>query len=522
MMILLGLAAGAQPAAAMFTGVEEIAETSSPSSANKGATATCPAGKLVMGGGAEVSPPDGRVLISAIRPSTTLTSVYVTAYEDEAGTAGDWTVTAYAICAPAPAGLQLVKATSASSSVSKSATAACPTGKKVLGAGGEVAGARGQLLINAVTPSSDLANVRVSAFEDETGTTATWTVTAYAICGSPAQPVVRRNRVSGFSSGSPRSISRPCEAGEVAVGMGGAANGAGNQLVLQAITPTIEPTVVAAEDRTGYAGTWTPEAFAICGAELLDTWQRTGGFSGEHQALETKCPGTGTVALGTAAGTDRGRGEVWLGTFGPQDTQLPSTVVGWGTETERAAEITAHAFCAAPLPGFELHDTTLPEDRPDDPIKTAVATCPAGKKALSGGSAFYFNANDPHIMLQQVVPSSTLASVHVNAVETEAGTTSDWEPWATAVCATPPPGLVRVSQATTPDSAESKRVAVSCPAGKHVVGAGASVTPQIGQVALDDILSDEGMTTVTAEAFEDLNGYPGNWNLIAYAVCVTR
>jgi hypothetical protein len=62
-------------------------------------TATCPAGKNLLGTGGLIQGGLGQVVIDDLRPNATLTSVTVTGIEDENGFAGDWTPVAYAICA---------------------------------------------------------------------------------------------------------------------------------------------------------------------------------------------------------------------------------------------------------------------------------------------------------------------------------------------------------------------------------------------------------------------------------------
>ncbi|HEX8103615.1 MAG TPA: hypothetical protein VF533_13450 [Solirubrobacteraceae bacterium] len=522
MTLLLGLC-GAQPASAMFTNVETVTKTTAPTSATKTATATCPAGKRVTGAGVDLSTRDGRVLIDYIRPDATLTSVTVSAHEDEALYAPGWTLTAYAVCAPAPAGLQRVAATSASSSAAKGVTATCPAGKRVLGTGGELAGAPQQLHLHGLVPSPDLTKVTVDAFEDETGTAKSWSVTAYAICGTPAQGVALRTRTGAYASGSPRFAARPCEPGEVPVGMGGSiTGGTGNQLTLQAIHPTIDdrgPGVVAAEDRTGTAGTWSLTAYTICGAQIFDAAEPTPTFGDAITNNSAACD-EGTQVVGTGAETDGGRGEVWLERFGPQENPPDSTGATWITETGRNADVTATALCATAPADLELVIAPYAGQRPDDPVKTATATCPAGKRVLSGGAQTASTAN--HVMLQGLVPSADLTSVRATLSETENGLPGDWSAAATALCATPPPGLQRVSRTTVADSAEIKTATIACPAGKHAVGAGAAVTPALGQITLDDIRFNAALTAVTVEAFEDVSGTAGSWSLTAHAVCVSR
>ena len=520
MMLLWACAGVPGTASAMFTGVETITTTTAATSAYKTATATCPAGKRVTGTGFDVSPPDGRVLVDYVRPNASLTSVSVRADEDEAGTAAAWTLTAYAICAPAPAGLQRVVATSASSSAAKSVAAACPAGTRVLGTGGELAGASRQLLLNRLTPNAHLTTVTVRAFEDETGTARSWTVTAYAICARPAQGVRLKTRTSPSNPGNPQSFTMPCDQGEVPVGLGAAINGTGNQLVLQGMHPGIGgrlPGMTAAKDRTGFDRAWSVSPHAICGAEVFRAWQRGSNQGAATRTTNVGC-GTGQQAVGGGAETDGGRGEVWFDSFGPE-WSLDSASVTWHTETAAEADVTAFTLCATTIPDIEPVATGAPE-RPDDPVKTATTACPAGKRVL-GGSSLVFGA-DTHAMSQAVVPSADLVSLRAGGAETEGGLAGEWFQTAMAVCAPPPPGLQRVARTTGSDSSEYKITTATCPAGKHLVGTGAEVSPAVGEVIVDDIRPNQALTAVVAEAVEDRTGFEGNWRLSAYAVCVSR
>lgn len=64
-----------------------------------GVTATCPAGKNLLGTGADINGGSGQVSLDDVRPNDSLRTTTVTAIEDETGFAGDWSVNAHAICA---------------------------------------------------------------------------------------------------------------------------------------------------------------------------------------------------------------------------------------------------------------------------------------------------------------------------------------------------------------------------------------------------------------------------------------
>jgi hypothetical protein len=173
-------------ASAAVAGLQVVSgESDVATSFNKGTTIGCPAGKQVLGAGGDLTGGASQVMMDDITPNAALTQVTVFGAEDGSGFAGNWTVTAFAICATPVPGLQRVAATSPTNSSNKGVTASCPVGKRVLGAGGDITGGAGQVLMHEIRPNSALTSVTVHAFEDENGTTANWTLRAYAICANP-------------------------------------------------------------------------------------------------------------------------------------------------------------------------------------------------------------------------------------------------------------------------------------------------------------------------------------------------
>jgi len=172
--------------AAPPAGHQVVAATSPSSSAfSHSATAVCPAGKKVLGTGALLVGGQGQVVIDEVRPNSALQSVLVTGYEDDDGYAGNWSVRAYAVCAFPPAGLHLASATNAASSPAfKDITTVCAHGTRLHGVGGEITGGLGQVSFDDLPRDTSLEFLRVTASEDEDGTAADWSLTAYAICAA--------------------------------------------------------------------------------------------------------------------------------------------------------------------------------------------------------------------------------------------------------------------------------------------------------------------------------------------------
>ena len=190
-----GLAAGwaavSQPVCAYpLGGMQRVGATSALNSSNKSVTVTCPAGKRVVGGGSDINAGNGQVGVDDFRPSADLTSITVQALEDQDGHSGPWNVTAYAVCATAPQGLERVSVTSALDSTGeKTVEAPCPAGKRVLGVGSDInAGVRSGAADLGNGPDFGLTG-RVTADEDEDGQSGPWSVTAFAICAFDAHRV---------------------------------------------------------------------------------------------------------------------------------------------------------------------------------------------------------------------------------------------------------------------------------------------------------------------------------------------
>jgi hypothetical protein len=158
--------------------------SASDSATEKAVTVSCPAGTFTTGAAASTSD-GGRLVLDDAIPSADLTKVTVDVFESQAGRADNWSAIASARCGEFLPGLERVAATSPSdSATSKSVTANCPAGKKVVGTGHELTNAKGQVLLDDVVPSADLASVRAEAFEDQDGTLASWSLTAYAVCAT--------------------------------------------------------------------------------------------------------------------------------------------------------------------------------------------------------------------------------------------------------------------------------------------------------------------------------------------------
>lgn len=171
---------------------------------------------------------------------------------------------------------------------------------------------------------------------------------------------------------------------------------------------------------------------------------------------------------------------------------------------------------AEAVPGLGFRSAASVLDGTD--TKSVSVTCAAGTKPLGGGF-FVSGGSGGRISvtrLQALSPSDTFA---VTATEADTGTPGAWQLHGYAICAPAPAGLTYVSFSTASDSSAAKTATATCPAGKKVVGTGARLIGDAGQVLIDDIQPSAGLTSVTTTAYEDGTGYAGNWTLYAYATC---
>ena len=245
-------------------GLQRVAATSPGNSANKSVTASCPSGKRVLGTGGAVVGGGGGVILHDVRPAAG--SVTVQGLEAQGGVAANWRVKAIAVCANPVSGLERVFTTSATNSNDKLAIAPCSPGKRVLGAGAEIAGGGGgQIGLDVMAPDQSLESVTVAASEDEDGTAAAWFVRAYAICGDVAERELHFSPLDSLD----KAETAVCETGLQPIGGGGDITGGLGQALLEDLQPASGGMFVQArEDGDGLAGNWSMRAYAICHSPL--------------------------------------------------------------------------------------------------------------------------------------------------------------------------------------------------------------------------------------------------------------
>jgi hypothetical protein len=272
---LAATAVAASPAYAL-NGIQVITATSATDSATaKSATATCPAGTVIYGGGGHLYdvPDSEQVRLSGLRPLVSLiglTGFRASATEDDSGYNKAWSVTVYAICGPALPGWQVVWSISpTTSNPANSATVHCPAGKKALSAGAEVSHGGRDVVLQLIVPDASLDWAVAGAYEDETGTNASWEVTAYAVCANPPFGLQRVIGVQDYEED--HVASAECPGGHELTGLGGYAVGDATsfgEVYLSSLYPVDaapwEGVILGTEDQTGFGGDWMVVSYAIC------------------------------------------------------------------------------------------------------------------------------------------------------------------------------------------------------------------------------------------------------------------
>jgi hypothetical protein len=272
--ILAGLVAPlfvwTSPASAATSLVQVSATSATASPEYQAAVVTCPANTKLLGGGADVIGGGHSVWIYMLDPNSQYHpphTLVAAAEEDAAGYAGLWSITVYAICGTGVTGYTIATSTTVvpPGYTSGNATAVCPVGTKVIGAGGSTYKSRS--VLDTIITNPLLSAVTVEAFRNEADPgTYSIGVNAFAICINPLPTMQLVSATSGYTSDD-KVVSVTCPAGTKVHGVLGSLTGAGGQAYIDALAPYATMTGVifnAREDATGHGGNWTAWVYAVC------------------------------------------------------------------------------------------------------------------------------------------------------------------------------------------------------------------------------------------------------------------
>jgi hypothetical protein len=482
-------------------------------------TVSCPAGKRVLSVGSWIAFGNtNQVLLDDLRPSSDLTSVFVNAVEDETGTTDNWELTAAAICAVPPPGLERVSASSPLNSSNKGVQVSCPTGKRVLGAGADINSLNGQVTLEDIRPNAALTSVSVNAHEDETGNPANWGVTAYAVCANAIAGLERISEATAVDSTGVKILFPSCTNGKVMTGIGADINSFNGEVQLSSINYGFENILLeAVEDETGNSAGWGLTAYVICAPGARREFQ-TSFADSDPKNVNVTCVDPGQQVLGLGGVVLNGDAEVLLERFRPDP---PNNALVTAFEDDGGFsgnwQLSGNAVCSTPLPGQEIVSNVTAQNSVSD--KEVSVSCP-GTKRVVGGAGEIFNGLG-QVLLDSTVPNAALTTVNVHALEDETGTGMSWSLTARAICADALPGLERVSSSSTLDSNTPKGATASCPTGKTLLSAGFDLNTFNGEILLGSLSPDNMLTQATASGIEDVTGNPFNWSVTSYGICAT-
>ncbi|MGH3713013.1 MAG: hypothetical protein ACRDT4_06055 [Micromonosporaceae bacterium] len=259
----------ASPAHAAVQGLQLVwSESDYSSTWWRSPDAYCPSGKSLVGMGTWLDYNDNilfRGLVPIQGNASNPIGAQAAAHEGLNGTAQQWRQTTYAICGYTPSGLVKIESGSPSSSTNlKTWTASCPSGKKVLGAGGTVHYGDGRVKVDEIRPNETLDQVTVTASEDQYGTGESWSVRAYAICAYPPPGLVRVR--SAVSNGWNRSVGVSCPSEKVLLSVAGGVTANDMRRLRVTHLYPFDTDAAEAEVRTNSTSGLTGEvrAYAIC------------------------------------------------------------------------------------------------------------------------------------------------------------------------------------------------------------------------------------------------------------------
>jgi len=244
-------------------------------------------------------------------------------------------------------------------------------------------------------------------------------------------------------------------------------------------------------------------------------------------SLDTKfvtatCPAGSPALLSAGYKLDGGLGDVVIDDFQLQAGSV--TVVAYEADPDYVPNwtLTAYAVCADPPPDLALITVGATFESPD--FATLTLTCAAGDVLLSGG--FVITGATGEVEVDDVRPNGSTSTaptaLYTSAYEADAYG-FDWQLTTYGICADPLPGLVRRSASSDNVPLDFKTVTASCVAGEVLVGSGYElIGGATGEVVVDDVEvngnASTAPTSVAVDAYRE-DGYTGEWQLVAYAVC---
>jgi hypothetical protein len=264
----------------------------------------------------------------------------------------------------APAQAAVVDVAVAAVGVAQSATAACPAGQYLTGAGGGIVGAGKNVTFTDVIPNLATNSVTTWGRTNPGGAPAYSTV-AQAICrpGAPPADYYLEVQSTGSNADLHKNVVATCQGSTRLLGTGAQITGASGQAFYRSILPNFGLTsnTVTADAAFGFTGNWELFAYAICatppGAGPVREAQSTIGGANPINSKSQQsddCPnGTGTTGVGggaTATGGNSISGFVFVNQMSSnlaQDTSTAEAVEGQNPGAGVNWYLSAYTICWA-------------------------------------------------------------------------------------------------------------------------------------------------------------------------------
>lgn len=258
--------------------------------------------------------------------------------------------------APANATTQttVVSAVSANNSLSpKEVTVTCPAPSfpNLYGPGGAITGGGGNVSVSAVIPEgSPLNRVRVRAVELGAGTTDSWRVEAWAICGPFTANLHAEPQSIASSTARTKTANPPCPTNQALYGTGFSLNGnSTGDVIVHDVIPgpvgggTPRSVTVRATARPGVTPSWGLTGYSICAnpaPSMRVVQQIVGPDSNTTKSTTLGCgelPGTVPQGVGIQTAGPAGSGELVDGRIALRTNVGLFTTLGGAIATENGA-----------------------------------------------------------------------------------------------------------------------------------------------------------------------------------------
>lgn len=240
---------------------------------------------------------------------------------------------------------------SVTDSRNKGVTVTCPEGTQRLAAGASVYGAGSEyVIIDELVPGP--RNVTAYGYEYAAyGTTLTWSITVWAVCGSLSTTVYTYSDVSDDDIDDEKTAAVECPSNMVVLGTGYELDGARGGALVTSLTPTRDRVEVKAYEvdlGPGNPGDWSVKVYAICAVDpggRSQASRTTSSNSDGAKSGDAPCS-TGKETLGTGFDLNGFKGRLNIQHFYPTAQGVARTVANELVATTNDWSLTTFTICA--------------------------------------------------------------------------------------------------------------------------------------------------------------------------------